>query len=536
MRYLWAIPIVILGCSSESTQDESTGPGWSVLKEFSPVVTLPRDGLLRLHYAMTGGAAVFDADLDGDLDIFLTGTSAQTPQTYWEQTGPLVFENRTNGSGLESAVFGVGATAGDIDGDGDSDLIVTGLEGTVLYRSQGDGTFVLDQSFQADNCASSATFVDFDLDGDLDLYVCRYANIALNPDKECRDAAGRLEFCGPTAYPPLHDLLFENNGEGSFEDVTAKHQIDRVAAAGLGVTVDDLTGDGRLDLYIANDGYENHLWVMTDEGLFEEQAARRGLAVNLMGETEAGMGVVSLDVNQDLLPDLFCTHLAAETNTLYVGSQKVFLDATAPKGLGSASVPKTGFGVVARDFNRDGFEDLLVGNGRVARGDSIVLPDLEAPWNGMAESNDLYLGGVHGFTLAEPDAVLNQPNVTRAVVAADLDRLGGLEILVVNVETPTQLLTPPKTSGRELFVEAVDEEGRPVLHTLVVAKQRDQLQRRRQGISDGYASAQAPEVHFGFADSLAPVELSIRWPDGAEERFSVPDGALRFQAQRGQGQ
>ena len=112
MRYLWAIPIVILGCSSESTQDDSSGPGWSVLKEFSPWSPCLRDGVLRLHYAMTGGAAVFDADLDGDLDIFLTGTSAQTPQTYWEQTGPLVFENRTNGSGLESAVFGVGATAG----------------------------------------------------------------------------------------------------------------------------------------------------------------------------------------------------------------------------------------------------------------------------------------------------------------------------------------------------------------------------------------------------------------------------------------
>ena len=536
MRYPWAISILILGCSSESAKDESAGTGWSVLKNFSPIVTLPRDGVLRLHYAMTGGAAVLDADLDGDLDIFLTGTSAQTPQTYWEQIAPLVFENRTAGSGLESSAFGVGATAGDVDGDGDSDLVVTGFEGTVLYRSQGDGTFILDQSFQAENCASSATFIDFDLDGDLDLYICRYANIALNPDKECRDAAGRLEFCGPTAYPPLHDLLYANNGDGTFEDVTAEHRIDRVAAAGLGVTVDDLTGDGRLDLYIANDGYENHLWVMTEEGVFEEQAARRGLAVNLMGETEAGMGVVSLDVNQDLLPDLFCTHLAAETNTLYVGDQKVFLDATAPKGLGSASVPKTGFGVVARDFNHDGFEDLLVGNGRVARGDSVVLPDLAAPWNGMAEINDLYLGGAGGFTLAAADPVLSQPSVTRAVVAADLDRAGGLEILVVNVETATQLLAPPESDGRELFVEAVGENGQPMLHTLVVAQQLDLVQRRRQGISDGYASAQAPEVHFGFPDRSAPVELSIRWPDGVEEQFTVSADVVRFQARRGQGQ
>ena len=535
MRYLWVFFFLLIGCSSESSNEPPSGTGWSEIKTFSPVVTLPRDGLFRLHYVMTGGAAVLDADLDGDLDIFLTGTTAETPQTYWEQTAPLVFEDRTEGSGLESSFFGVGATAGDVDGDGDADLVVTGLEGTLLYRSEGNGRFTLDPSFQADNCASSATFVDFDLDGDLDLYICRYANIALNPDKECRDAAGRLEFCGPTAYPPLHDLLYENNGDGTFEDVTAEHRIDRVAAAGLGVTVDDLTGDGRLDLYIANDGYENHLWVMTEDGLYEEQAARRGLAVNLMGETEAGMGVVSLDVNQDLLPDLFCTHLAAEIYTLYVGEQKVFLGATAPNGLGSASVPKTGFGVVARDFNRDGFEDLLVGNGRVARGDAIVLPDLDAPWNGMAESNDLYFGGVEGFTLAESDAVLSQPNVTRAVVAADLDRLGGLEILVVNVETPTQLLTPPEEEGRELFVEAVDESGQPVLHALVVAKQLDRLQRRRQGISDGYASAQAPEVHFGFADPSAPVELEVRWPDGTEERFSVPITAVRFKAQRGEG-
>ena len=212
------------------------------------------------------------------------------------------------------------------------------------------------------------------------------------------------------------------------------------------------------------------------------------------------------------------------------------VDATAPKGLGSASVPKTGFGVVARDFNRDGFEDLLVGNGRVARGDSVVLPDLVAPWNGMAEINDLYFGGSDGFTLAAADPVLSQPNVTRAVVAADLDRLGGLEILVVNVETATQLLTPPESNGRELFVEAVGENGQPILHALVVARQLDQVQRRRQGISDGYASAQAPEVHFGFANKLAPVELSIRWPDGMEEQFTVPTESVRFQARRGQGQ
>ena len=530
--------ILLLGFLTACAPDEPRAvdsPGWLKIQEFGPAVEIPRDGALRLEYGVTGGAAVFDADGDGDLDILFTGTGPESPTRLWRQTNRLEFVDATEGAGFDDTFFGIGATAGDIDGDGDVDVLLTGRSGCQLYKNDGTGSFEQSTQFLAPKCSSSATLVDFDLDGDLDLFVCRYADISLNPDKECRDPAGRLELCGPTAHPALHDLLLSNDGTGTFTDVSVQHGLDRVAAAGLGVVVDDFTGDDRLDLYVANDGYENHLWVMGEDGFFTEQAAQRGLALNLMGETEAGMGVVSLDVDGDMAPDLYCTHLAAESNTLYIGKNNAFLDSTAPLGLGVASMPRTGFGVVARDFNRDGYEDLLVGNGRVTRGSTVVLPELEDPWNGMAEPNDLYFRSERGFELAPVDSVLSEVGLTRAVVAGDFDRQGQLEVLIVNVETPSILVTPPKTTARELFVEAVDDSGHPVLHALVLCQTGDKMQRRRQGISDGYASAQPPEVHFGLGSSQSPAELTVQWPDGSQDTFQVEPDITRFQAQKGSG-
>ena len=530
--------ILFLGFLTGCAPDEPSSvdsKGWRKIQKFGPAVSIPRDGALRLEYGVAGGAAVFDADGDGDLDILFTGTGPESPTRLWRQTNSLEFVDVTEGAGFDTTFFGIGATAGDVDGDGDIDVLITGRLGSQLYRNNGVGIFEQFTNFLAPKCSSSATFVDYDVDGDLDLFVCRYADISLNPDKECRDPAGRLELCGPTAHPPLHDLLLKNDGAGNFTDVSSQHGLDRVAAAGLGVVVDDFTGDELLDLYVANDGYENHLWVMGKDGLFREQAAQRGLALNLMGETEAGMGVVSLDVDGDMAPDLYCTHLAAESNTLYIGKNSAFLDSTAPLGLGVASMPRTGFGVVARDFNRDGHEDLLVGNGRVTRGATVVLPELEEPWNGMAEPNDLYFRSGRGFELAPMDPVLSEVGLTRAVVAGDFDRQGQLEVLIVNVETPSILVTPPKTTARELFVEAVDQSGNPVLHALVLCQTGDKIQRRRQGVSDGYASAQHPEVHFGLGQSQAAAELTVRWPDGSRDTFRVNPETTRFQAKKGSG-
>ena len=153
----------------------------------------------------------------------------------------------------------------------------------------------------------------------------------------------------------------------------------------------------------------------------------------------------------------------------------------------------------------------------------------------MAEPNDLYLRSGKGFELAPKDPVLSEVGLTRAVVAGDFDRQGQLEVLIVNVETPSILVTPPKTQARELFVEAVDQAGHPVLHALVLCQSGDKIQRRRQGISDGYASAQPPEVHFGLGASKLPAELTVRWPDGSRDAFQVDPHITRFQAQKGSG-
>ena len=354
-------------------------------------------GAWVLTEIMGGGAALFDADGDGHLDLLLLQGGADpasplTPQAgsghrLYLGDGALGFRDVTPGSGLEGLVgYAMGAAVGDYDGDGRVDLFFTQRGTTALLRNEGSGRFV-DVTRAAgaavDGWSSAAAFADLDGDGDLDLWVVRY--LELDPALVCRDGAGRRTYCPPDSGPPVHDVVLRNDG-GTFVDVTASVGLAARSGAGLGVVVEDLTGDGLADVYVANDGDENHLWVRPSGGAaltiaWREEGLARGAALNANGMAEASMGVVAEDFDGDLVPDLFMAHLTGEQHTLYRGRSGSFVDETGRRGLAAVTKPGTGFGVAALDIEADGDLDLFIAHGRVSIGPRVAGVQLAPPWD-----------------------------------------------------------------------------------------------------------------------------------------------------------
>ena len=272
----------------------------------------------HLAAIMGGGVAAFDANGDGRIDLYFTNGHDGTDASPYRdrllvQRADGTFEDATDAAGLGHRGFGMGVAVGDVDNDGDLDLFVANVGPDVLYRNEGDGRFT-DATDAAgvgggEAWSASATFLDYDGDGFLDLYVCRY--LAFDPARACFDNLGRPEFCGPSTFPALPDRLYRNRGDGTFEDASAASGIASEAFAGLGVVAADLDDDGRMDLFVANDRHPNLLWRNLGDGTFAEEAMLSGSAFNADGRAEAGMGVAAGDPDEDGDLDLFLTHLTS---------------------------------------------------------------------------------------------------------------------------------------------------------------------------------------------------------------------------------
>ena len=264
----------------------------------------------------------------------------------------------------------MGVAVGDVDNDGRVDLYRTALGPNQLFRNNGDGTFtdVTGQAGVGDpRWSVSASFTDLDRDGWLDLYVGNYLDHRVDaPQPECFTRTGEPDYCGPSAYASVPDRLYRNRGDGTFVDVTAVAGVAREYGAALGVAAFDADGDGWTDVYVANDGEPNQLWMNHGNGTFTNGALLAGAALNDSGRTEGSMGVDAGDFDGDGDDDLFMTHLTRETNTLYVNDGLgLFEDRTATIGLGAPSLVYTGFGTAWLDFDNDGWLDLLAVNGAV---------------------------------------------------------------------------------------------------------------------------------------------------------------------------
>ncbi|MEM7246370.1 MAG: CRTAC1 family protein [Acidobacteriota bacterium] len=502
-------------------------------------------GNYQMPEVVCGGVAVFDHDGDGRVDLYFSDggdvLGKGSPNRLFRQLETGRFEDATEASGLGDEGYGFGAAVADIDNDGDLDVQVSNLRIDGLYLNDGSGRFrdvAPSYGYETSAWSTSAVFSDLDRDGYLDLFVCQY--VQHDPEKRCFSPAGEHDYCGPRAFLPLSDRLFHNQQGRGFDDISSTSGIISTRGAGLGVISEDLSDDGWPDLYVANDGYANNLWVNQGNLTFLDDAMLAGVALNFAGHAEAGMGLAAADLDDDADIDIFVTHLTSETNTFYekTGRGTSFVDATGRSGLSTSSLIHTGFGVWAFDAEHDGDLDLAIANGRVLRGKPNEQSDAPDPWNTLVEPNLFYENdGAGEFTVSRRARVFSDRlSVTRGVVPFDLDDDGDLDLVVTNTEEDAQVLENVGADGAWLRVRAFDPRlNRDAIgaELRLVAGGRVMLRTIKGG--SGYLNAAPAEAHFGLSDLESAQFLEVRWPDGLKEEHDVPGLNRQLVVERGAG-
>jgi hypothetical protein len=494
------------------------------------------------------GIALLDYDNDGRLDILvLQGTPLVTgkPTTASPEctarlfhndlvvnadgTRTLKFTDVTEKSKLCSHGYGMGIAVGDFDNDGFVDVFITHFGApNQLFHNNGDGTFtdVTDKAGVAGDghWGSSASFVDYDRDGFLDLYVANYVNFTLANNKKCYNYTSARDYCAPNTYGPVPGILYHNRGDGTFENVSVKSGITGAYGNGLGVIAADLNGDGWPDIYVANDGNPNQLWINQRNGTFRNEAEIRGVAVNADGAPEAGMGVDIADYKGDGNEDIFVTHLTHEKATLFVNlGQGQFQDRSAAAGLYAATTPYTGFGTAFIDYDNDGWLDIVIANGavhvieeQVQAHDPLPLHQKKQLFRNLGNGRFEEMTAVAGpaFALSE---------VGRGLAVGDLDNDGGIDFVVANNNGPVRVLLNKVGSAH------------PWLGLRLLTGKRDaygaRLELKRKGAptiwrrvhADGsYLSSSDPRLLVGLGDAADIEGLTIHWPNGHNEAFPIP--------------
>ncbi len=491
-------------------------------------------GLRFQHYnGMTGkfylpeitgsGAALFDFDNDGDLDVFLVQGNVLEPDT--KPTGSprgklfrndlnlkrtLSFTDVTQQSGIVATGYGMGAAAGDINNDGLPDLYLTNLGSNQMYLNKGDGKFVdvtKESGTDDPRWSTSASFFDYDRDGWLDLMIVNYADFSVTNSPNCYAATTARDYCTPRVFRAPGNRLFHNKGNGVFEDVTVAAGVSKEFGHGLGIVTADFNDDGWIDMYVANDGDPNQLWTNQKNGTFVNDALLAGASVNRNGQAEAGMGVDVGDFDGNGTEDIFVTHLMDETNTLYVNLGKaLFEDRTRESGLGMPGRRFTGFGTVFFDYDNDGWLDLFVANG------AVQLP--------LPQPNQLFRNtGKGGFVeVIAPE--FSQLEVSRGAAVGDVDNDGDPDLLVTNNNGPARLLlNNVGNQNHWLGLRLVGKNGRDMLGAHVEIVTTNGVLRRRVRTDGSYLSANDPRVLVGLGQTTRVKAVRVRWPDGETEEW-----------------
>ena len=518
-------------------------------------------GNYYLPEVMGSGVALFDYDNDGDLDVFLVqggplggraaAAGAPTSRLFRNDLTidaagkrTLKFTDVTDRAHAGVRGYGMGVATGDYDNDGFLDLFITSFGAVTLLHNNGDGTFtdVTKAAGLSDpQWSTSAAFVDYDRDGDLDLFVANYVDFTLAGNKLCNDSVGARDYCSPRAFRPVPSRLFRNDGGGRFTDVTERAGITKAYGAGLGVSVGDYNGDGWLDLYVANDGNANQLWINHRDGTFVDEGLLSGSAVNASGNPEGSMGIASGDFDLDGDEDLFVTNIVGETSVLYANDGRgTFQDVRAQSGLARLTAAFTGFGTDWFDYDNDGWPDLFVANGGV----NIVESERGQPFP-YRMKNQLFhnVADKAGRRFEETSAMAGpafaRAEVSRGAAFGDIDNDGDVDIVFTNNNGPARLLINQSATRNHWLQIRLDQGpgNRFAIGAWIGVERSGRPTQWRRARTDGsYLSASDVRAHFGLGSSPSIGAVVVQWPDGGRERWTSVSADRLVTLRRGTGQ
>jgi enediyne biosynthesis protein E4 len=533
----------------------------------------------KLYYAeiIAPGAALFDYDQDGDLDVyFVQGRSLGAPagEPPSQRSGSprqgspdqpasggnaspapgasggrlfrndlavnadgsrtLHFTDVTGASGIKATGYGMGVAAADFNNDGCVDLFLTSLGPYQGFRNNCDGTFTdVSRSLAAPDSRSpggpdsvwsvSATFFDFDRDGWLDLFVGHYLDYRIEGNTPCFSPSGRPDYCSPNVYRPQASRLYHNNRDGTFADVTLTSGLSREFGPALGVVAADFNGDHWIDLYVANDGQPNQLWSNQRDGTFKSIGLLSGSAMNAHGKAKAGMGVDAGDFDNDGDEDLFVTNLRGEGSDLYVNDGSGLFETQSERsGLGFASLPYTGFGTAWIDVDNDGRLEILSVNGAVHTVEALSRENDPFPLReGKLLFHSLGSGRFEDVT-RRAGAVFQMQDVSRGAAFGDVDNDGDADVLVANNNgKPRLLINQIGARNHWIGLRLAGKAGRDMLGARVAVFLDDGSVLWRRARADGsYASANDPRVLAGLGRSSKPARVRVTWPGGESEEWA----------------
>lgn len=484
---------------------------------------------------MGGGAAFFDYDRDGNLDVLLVrGSTVEQLQkggsvlcSLFRGDGRGHFQDVTTAAGIQTRGWGMGVVIGDVDNDGWEDLFLTGYGSNALLCNQGNGTFrdvTVESGLKSSRWSVSAAFADLDRDGDLDLYVANYLTYDLKrlPGRGAGCTYRGFDvFCGPRGLPGERDALYFNDGKGHFQDVTSSKGIDPESLYGMGVVVADYDKDGWPDIFVANDLTANLMYRNRGKGEFEEVGALAGVAFDENGVEEGSMGADSGDYDNNGWPDLYYTNSSYQTNQLAMnlGNSNFSLKSYA-LGHGETTWLYVGWGTFFADLDNDGWEEIFVANGHLYSQADRFDMGLKYKQRPLLFKNQL--GGKFLEVKESWGPDLQRPDLGRGAAYGDYDNDGDLDVIINNLDGPPTLLRNDGGNRRSWLIVKCEGtlSNRSGIGTRVILRQGTSQQMREIKAGSSYASHCDTRVHFGLGAQSQIQELEVRWPSGQTQKLS----------------
>jgi enediyne biosynthesis protein E4 len=481
--------------------------------------------------SVLGGVALLDYDNDGYLDIFFTNgaripTLTKDGPTFYNR----LYRNNHNGTftdvtdraGLRGEGYSLGAAAADYDNDGRTDIYVTGVNRNILYHNNGDGTFTDVTSRAGVGSVSagkkllsvSAAWIDYDNDGRLDLFVTNYLDWSPENSRVC-GAPGKRLSCPPSLYGGQPNLLYHNNGDGTFTDVSAATGIAGHIGKGMGVAIADYDGDGWMDVFVANDNERNFLFKNRKGRGFDEVGVESFVAYTEDGIVVSSMGADFRDWNNDGYPSLFVTALGGETFPLFRNEGNGFFSADTYKaGIGFRSFKMSGWGNGIRDFDNDGYKDLFSANSHVSENADIDPQQHYRQAN--AVFRNLHNGSFRDVT-SESGASMQARAAHRGCAFGDLNNDGKIDVVVSLIGGPAELLYNTSTGGNHwILIQTIGvKSNRDGIGTRIkLTGESGLVQYNHVTTAGSYASSSDSRVHFGLGSEVRIKEIELRWPSG----------------------